>query len=246
MPTNRPTKRFLLPRDRRARRIVEAILDDQSDILGISNSDVIIRDVLSSHLPASKYARAHAESVYAGDRSLLGDLASVLHANVTGSRGAVAHQDYRPLVDFGLNLVRAKGFETALDTSHVLARHFRNRFSEVVERIELHSSEEEVWEKTYVLQRKATYGRELLVEADPERFSRAPASAFIQYALEDFESLGPWNITCDYLADIFEILADLETRLQGDDAAWVPRDTAAMRVDWVETLANTTVGWGEP
>lgn len=241
MPTNRPTKRFLLPLDKRERRIVKAILDDQSDILGISNSDVIIRDVLSSHLPASEYARKHAESVYAGDKSLLGDLASVLHENVTGSRGTVAHRGYQPLVDFGLKLVRVKGLEEALDMGHVLARRFRNRFTEVVNLLESQSKTEE----NHGIKQKVIYGRALLVESDPDLFSRASASAFIMYATEGFECIGPWNPTCDYLADIFEILADLEIRLRENDVAGVHKDTATMRAEWVETLENTTDDWSE-
>lgn len=246
MPTIRPTKRLLMPLNKRSKAIVEQIIDDQSELWGISNSDAIIKDVLDSHLPPEGFARDHAESVFAGDVTLLGDVASVLRANVTGSIGNVQHDDYRKLVEFGLEMVRHKHLETGLNTHHPEAHHAIFCFTDVVDNLEQILGQEEEATSRFDIQRKVSFGRNLLDEINPERFSRAPATAFIQYATEDFERIGKWNSTCAYLADIFSILDETARRCAEDGTFRVPCDTAEQRRKWVKVLSENTANWGAP
>lgn len=243
MPTIRPTKRLLMPLDARQRKMVTQIVDDQSELWGVSNSDAIIRDIIDSQLPEYEFPRCHAVAVYSGDSSILDDIASVLRDNVTGSIGDVKHSDYRQIVVFGLRLIEQKRLTTALSTTHADAHHFRNRFSDVVDCLEHILTERGGALEDYDLYRKVKYGRDLLIEADPKRFFRAPAQAFIQYALESFELIGKWNSTCAYLTDVFTILADV-AKQPGAGSYVPPADTAALRAEWVQLLASTTADWG--
>lgn len=245
MPTIRPTKRLLMPLDARLRKMVEQVMDDQSELWGISNSDAIIRDILNSQLPTQDFPRRHAEAVYSGDSSILDDIASVLRANVTGSIGKVAHPDYKRLVEFGLRVIEQKDLTTALDTNHVEAHHFRSRFGDVVDCLEHILAEKGGATENYDLYRKVTYGKDLLAEADPDRFSRAPALSIIQYALSDFEQVGSWNSTCAYLADVFSILADVANR-RGAGSYIPSADTAAQRAEWARLLESETADWDTP
>ena len=246
MPTVRSTKRLLLPKERRLKTVVERIIDDQSELWGLSNSDAIIRDILSSYLPEGEYARFHAEEVLAGEVSIMGDIARVLRHNVTGPTGDVAQTNYLPIVEFGLKMIRHKHLETAMDTLHPDAHHAVVCFKYIVDRLESTIAKTDDILATFEVRRKVSFGRSLLEETDPERFSRAPATALIQYATKDFEQIGAWNNTCAYIADVLAILDDTAKRFTASDVCWVPPDTAALRCEWFKVLESTTAEWGEP
>lgn len=243
MPTIRPTKRLLLPTDKRQKRLIENIVNDQSTLWGVSNSDAIIRDILESELPQNPAARINAEMVYAGDMSLLSAVASILRQNVTGSVGHVKEPDYRPIPEFGLDLMQKKGLAMALDTRASVAHHFRSRFTDVVDYLEALSDPEDDIARDYELVAKVKYGRDLLVEADPDRFDSAPAQGYVQFALESFELVGKRNDTCAYLADVFEILGKVEKELAKVPSAFVPPDDARDRSRWSDVLKNVTGSW---
>lgn len=226
--------------------LVEGIIDDQSALWGLSNSDAIIKDIINSQLPEGPFSRLHAERIYTGEATLLGDLADVLRWNVTGSVGDVREEGYRALLEFGLVLVRRKGLSMALDTRHCDSHHFRVRFGNVVDFLDHTLAERGGPVKNYELYRKVTFGRDLLVEADPGRFTSAPAQSYIQYAVEDFDTIGLRNDTCAYLADAFSILNDTAIRIAGNPYARITPDSAELRDEWVRTLTKVTQGWGAP
>lgn len=236
MPTIRPTKRLLLPTDKRQRAIIEAIVNDQSTLWGLSNSDAIIRDILDSHLPKNQISRSYAEDVFAGDTSILFSIGSVLRQNVTGSVGDVKDPDYRAILEFGLRLMQKKGLSTMLDTQASLAHHFRSRFSDAVDYLNYLLESQDDAKRDYDKIRKVKYGRDLLVEADPSRFGTAPAQGYVQFALESFDQLGKRNDTCAYLADVFTILSEVESKLANDPTAYVRPDDASDRLGWAKML----------
>lgn len=242
MPTNRPTKRLLLPIDERKKRLVESVINDQSELWRMSNSDAIIRDILDSRLPQNPIARTHLVMVYAGEASILSSIAGILRQNVTGSVGQVKEPDYRAIPEFGLWLMQKKGLSTNLDTRTSVAHHFRGRFSDVVGYLERLSVPRE-GSTDYELVEKVKYGRDLLVEADPDRFDSAPAQGYVQFALESFDLLGKWNDTCAYLADVFEILGQVEKELAKVPGAYVPPDDANDRSKWSDVLKRVTGNW---
>ena len=241
MPTNRPTKRLLMPLAIREKTIVETIIEDQSQLHGTSHSNTILRDVVDSQLPQGEFGRFHAARVFAGDCTLLGSLASVLQQNVTGSIGMAAHPDYKPLIEFGLSLINRKNLGTALSNHSAINHHLVSRFVDVVDELERHAEGVGDMLEKHGLTKKIAYGRDLVIELDPDRAAFAPASALVLFAIENFEEIGRLNSTCAYLSDAFRILAEVESGNWGNRIT--PPDTPELRARWTRVLDVATNEW---
>lgn len=245
MPTIRPTKRLLMPVDERSKAILDNIIADQSRMRGVSHSDAILQDVLDSQLPKTEFARFHSELVYADECSLLGSISSVLRWNVSGCIGTVHQPDYKPIVEFGLDLIYRRGIAYRLDNNSSVIHHLRSRFEETVEAYERATSEAEGtldWREMYI---KSSCGRKLLKELDPEVAPRAPASELLLFTVEDFERLGRLNCACAYMCDTFEALNEIDLESSGARFATTD-DTPEDRAEWANVLGETTAGWGRP
>lgn len=221
-----------------------AIVSEQSELWGVSNSDAIIRDILDSRLPKGRVGRLQAEAVYAGDMSLLASVASILRQNVTGSAGDVREPDYRPILEFGLSLVQKKGLSLSLDSRSSALRHLRNRLESVVDHLDHLLGPDRDPARNCDLIKRVEYGRFLLAGLDPGKFDDAKPQAYVQFALEDFSVLGGRCDTCDYLADVFDMLDAAERELADDPMAPVILDDAEDRSRWSEVLDAVTRDWG--
>lgn len=241
MPTNRPTKRLLMPLATRKRTIVETIIEDQSQLHGTSHSDTILRDVVDSQLPQGEFGRFHAARVYARDCTLLSSLATVLQQNITGSIGTVEHPEYKPLVEFGLSLISRKDLGTALSNQSPIIHHLVSRFSDAVDELERRAEGVEDALEKHELDKKVAYGRDLALELNPDHAVFAPACAVVLFAIENFEEIGRLNSTCAYLCDAFQILAEVESGNWGNRIT--PPDTPELRSRWTSILDSTTKEW---
>lgn len=241
MPTNRPTKRLLMPLAIRERTIAETIIEDQSQLHGTSHSDTILQDVVDSQLPQGEFGRFHAARVYARDCTLLSSLAAVLQQNITGSIGTVEHPEYKSLVEFGLSLISRKDLGTALSNQSTMNHHLISRFSDAVDELERRAEGVEDALEKHELAKKVAYGRNLALELNPDYAAFAPACAVVLFAIENFEEIGRLNSTCAYLCDVFQILAEVESGNWGNRIT--PPDTPELRSRWTSVLDSTTKEW---
>lgn len=231
MPTIRPTKRLLLPTDGRERTVFEQVVADQSELAGCSTSDAIISDVLASALPGDGPARRHAESVFSGAATVLGDAASLLRENCTGPVGLVERRDYLCVLRYATEAIGDKGLSTALDNGHPLMSHAIECMGDAIEALSRGAGPEDP-----DAARWSRHGRALLAEVDHERFSRGPAAALVKLAVDAFDRIGPLNCTCSYVADVLQVLDESEAAWRADGCLDVGRDSAATRLGWVDVL----------
>ncbi|VWL93842.1 Uncharacterised protein [Collinsella intestinalis] len=245
MPTIRPTKRLLMPVDERSKAILDTIIADQSRMRGVSHSDAILQDILDSQIPKTEFARFHVERVYADDCTVLGSISNVLRWNISGCVGTVYQTDYKPIIEFGLNLINRKGIAYRLDNNSTVNHHLRSRFEDTVEAYERATKEAEGTLSWLDMHIKSDCGRNLLKELDPEVAPRASASELLLFALEDFETLGWLNCACAYMCDIFEVLDDIDPESPGTHFISM-QDTPEDRAAWANVLGETTAGWGRP
>ena len=236
MPTIRPTKRLLMPTDPRQKAIIEAVIDDQSELWGMSNSDAILRDILDSHLPTGDFARRHAESVFSNEESLLAGAASTLRDVIIC---CVNRENAKDIVAFALELMNAKRLTSAIDTRHPSAHHMRGRFAAVVEMLKLRVQSLDAVDG-YDLRRLAAYGDDLLVESDPDRYASAPAFAMVKYYLDLPGDISKSDDAISYVADAVQIVADAEA--SPSNGAATPPDNARFRERWCEVLGAINEG----
>lgn len=152
--------------------------------------------------------------------------------------------NYKPLVEFGLQLIHRKGLGLALPNRSTVIHHLKSRFEGAVEALERTKDGIDDSFEEYERDQKVKFGKDLIRELDPERSVCAPTYSIVLFAVENFETIGHLNCSCAYLSDVSEILAEVE---KGDWGSRVtPPDTPAERAEWAQLLGDVTKGWGRP
>lgn len=234
-------KRIRIPEELKAP--FSRIVADEAYLRAADESKTIIGLVFDKVLPTAAYPRERMYDVYSGD-SLFTSISDVLRSNVTGATGTVANEEYKPIVEFGSELIRARNCGTGLYTGAADMPHLRRCFDSVVEYVE-HSMPRDPEDPfaDYEAIRAAKYGRELMGEASTE-FGRAPVAALVYFAIEYFEEIGTLNATCAYLADAFSALEESVT-ISADKCGnkHVPPDTPELRRKWSDLLETVCSDW---
>ena len=215
---------------------------DEAYLRAADESKTII-GLFDTVLPAAAYPHERMYDVYCGD-SLFTSISDVLRSNVTGAIGVVNDKYYKPIVEFGAELIRSKNCGTSLFTGAADMPHLRRCFDSVIEYME-HGMPRDPEDPfaDYEATRAARYGRELMVEMSSE-FSRAPVAALVYFAIEYFDEIGALNATCAYLADAFSALEESVT-ISADKCGnnRIPPDTPDLRRKWSDLLESVCSDW---
>lgn len=234
-------KRIRIPEELKAP--FSRMVADEAYLRAADESKTIIGLVFDQVLPAATYPRERMYDVYSGD-SLFTSVSDVLRANVTGATGTVANDGYKPIVEFGSELIRARNCGTGLYTGAEDMPHLRRCFDSVVEYME-HGMPKDPADPfaDYEATRAAKYGRDLMDEMGTE-FGRAPVAALVYFAIEYFDEIGTLNATCAYLADAFSALEEsVTTSAEKCGNKRVPPDTPELRRKWSDLLEEVCSDW---
>lgn len=234
-------KRIRIPENLKT--LFSQMVSDEAYLRATDESKAIIGLVFDEVLPSPAFPRDRMLDVYSGS-GLFASVSDVLRSNVTGATGTVAHGGYKPIVEFGFELIHERRCGTALFTGAMDMPHLRRCFDSVIDFME-HKVPRDPSDPfvDYETDRAVKYGRTLMDEASTN-YNRAPVVALVRFAIEYFDEIGQLNATCAYLADAFSALEESVTTSAADCGnQHVLPDTPELRRKWSSLLEEVCSDW---